>query len=81
MAGFVDEEKVASVMEILSDEFLRLEFELDIVVAFDLGHNIAAPKVTPTLPELIVNCRAFGEDALLVGYISCPSQPNRVEVD
>jgi hypothetical protein len=51
VAGFVDEEKVAGVMEILSDEFLCLEFELDIVVAFDLGHDIPAPKVHSNLPR------------------------------
>ena len=51
MAGFVDEEKVAGVMEIFSDEFVRLEFELDIVVAFDLGRNITAPKVYSDLPR------------------------------
>jgi hypothetical protein len=83
VAGFVDEEKVAGVMKIFSDEFVCLEFELDVVVAFDLSRNIAAPKVHCDLPRtsLIVNCRAFGEVALLVGSISCPSQPSRVEVD
>jgi hypothetical protein len=81
MARFVDEEKIAGVIEIFSDKFVCFEFELNIVVAFDFGRNIADPKVHSHLPELIVNCRAFGEDALLVGSISCPSQPSRVEVD
>jgi hypothetical protein len=51
MAGFVDEEKVARVMEIFSDKFVCFEFELDIVVAFDVGRNIAGPKVHPHLPR------------------------------
>jgi hypothetical protein len=51
VAGFVDEEKVAGVMEILSDELVCLEFKLDIVVAFDLGRNIAAPKIHSHLPR------------------------------
>jgi hypothetical protein len=51
MAGFVDEEKVAGVMEIFSDKFVCFEFELDIIVAFDLGRNIAGPKVHCHLPR------------------------------
>jgi hypothetical protein len=45
MARFVDEEKIAGVIEIFSDKFVCFEFELDIAVAFDVGRNIAAPKV------------------------------------
>jgi hypothetical protein len=51
MAGFVDEEKVAGIIKIFSDEFVCLEFELDIIVAFDLGRNIAAPQIHPHLPR------------------------------
>jgi hypothetical protein len=51
VAGFVDEEKVAGVMKIFSDEFVGLKFELDVVVAFDLGRNIAAPKVHCDFPR------------------------------
>ena len=51
MAGFVDEEKVAGVMEIFSDKFVCFEFELDIVVAFDVGRYIAGPKVHSHLPR------------------------------
>jgi hypothetical protein len=81
MAVLVDKEKVSGVVEILACEFVGTEFELDLVVALDLGASLPDPKSTPTFPELIVYWRMFGEDVLAVGSISCPVQPSWMDVD
>jgi hypothetical protein len=74
MAVLVDKEKVSGVVEILACEFVGTEFELDLVVALDLGGGAAGP-------ELIVNWSTFGEGVLAVGSISCPVQPSCMDVD
>ena len=81
MAVLVDKEKISGVVKILACEFVGTEFELDFVVALDLGGITAGPEVHSNLPELIVNWSIFGEDVLAVGSISCPVQPSWMDVD
>ena len=51
MAVLVDKEKVSGVVEILACEFVGTEFELDLVVALDLGGSAAGPEVQSNLPR------------------------------
>ena len=81
MAVLVDKEKVSGVVEILACEFAGTEFELDLVIALDLGGSAARPEIHSNLPRTNRQLEHLRRRHLSGWFDQLPVQPSCMDVD